>query len=293
MEQTFITKSLEALKDSAEKATELEKTARTLKWKHLDAPVDVDFFKDTPDDAGKVSKTDIANGEESRIEKPDPTVYHSIDSHTEISKNAEQIIFEGEPFDPDNPVFEDAAESQGEKTRLSDLIKISDKYPDLDSPLLDAKLDYNRCPESNGHWDGKKGDSNWIPDDEYIPPDTPNKHNPDHLTWKELKEKYGFESIPFHDGEPDFSEISKGTVEIDDFSEDRDHNFDLATQKLAEQRGCDPDEVKKWMKENDYTWHECGDCKTMQKVPNEVHSHVEHSGGISEIKQKNKEGDQA
>ena len=99
--------------------------------------------------------------------------------------------------------------------------------------------------------------------------------------------EYNFDFIPFHEGEPDFSEVAKGTVEIDDFSEDRDANFDQADEKLAEQRGCTPEEVAKWREENKYTWHECKDCKTMQKVPTEVHGNISHSGGISEQKSQN------
>ena len=101
--------------------------------------------------------------------------------------------------------------------------------------------------------------------------------------------QYGFDSIPFKDGQPDFSEVSRGEVEIDDFSDDRDSNFDQADEKMAEQRGCTPEEVAQWRKENKYTWHECADCKTMQKVPTEVHGNVSHSGGVSEYKKQNQE----
>ena len=45
-----------------------------------------------------------------------------------------------------------------------------------------------------------------------------------------------------------------------------------------------PEDVAKWRKENGYTWHECKDMKTMQKVPSEVHNNIPHSGGISEAK---------
>ena len=33
-----------------------------------------------------------------------------------------------------------------------------------------------------------------------------------------------------------------------------------------------------------YTWHECVSCKTMMKVPTEIHGNVPHAGGISEAK---------
>ena len=72
--------------------------------------------------------------------------------------------------------------------------------------------------------------------------------------------------------------------EIDDFTDDRDSNFTQADEALAKQKGCTPEEVAKWRRDNGYTWHECKDCKTMQKVPTEVHGNVSHSGGVSEYK---------
>lgn len=97
-------------------------------------------------------------------------------------------------------------------------------------------------------------------------------------------EKYDIDGVDFKDGNPDFSEVSKGEVKIDDFSESRDSNFSQADEKLAETKECTPEEVASWRKDNGYTWHECKDCQTMQKVPTEVHGNIPHSGGISEIK---------
>lgn len=139
---------------------------------------------------------------------------------------------------------------------------------------------FKNCPCEHGEWMGERGDSKWIPDPDYIP----QKQNPDGLTWKEILQKYNIDGINFKDGEPDFSEISKGTVQIEPFSTDRDDNFDKADIALAKQRGCSPEEVRKWRKENGYTWHECKDMKTMQKVPSVVHNNVSHRGGISEAK---------
>ena len=158
---------------------------------------------------------------------------------------------------------------------------------------LDIKIKFEKSgflPRSGGEWTGEAGDSTWKPDPENTPleksrnPEHPYS-NPDNLSWGELLQKYGIDGIPFHDGEPDFSEVARGTVEIDDFTDDRDSNFEQADEKMAEQRGCTPEEVEKWRKENNYTWHECKDCKTMQKVPNEIHANIPHSGGVSEYKQ--------
>lgn len=155
---------------------------------------------------------------------------------------------------------------------------------------MDMKIRIERCgiiPRNGGKWLGEAGNSAWNPDRDVQPGDR-NGTNPEHKTWGEIKKQYSFESIPFSDGSPDFSEVSKAEVTIDDFTDDRDSNFDQADEKLAEQRGCTPEEVTKWREENKYTWHECRDCMTMQKVPTEVHGNISHSGGVSEYKsQKN------
>ncbi len=138
-------------------------------------------------------------------------------------------------------------------------------------------------PKNGGEWSGEVGNSEWTPDDNVIPGDR-NGTNPEHKNWSDIKDQYDFESIPFKEGEADFSEISKGTVEIDDFSEARDSNFAQADEKLAAYRGCEPEDVANWRAENKYTWHECNDCQTMMKVPSEVHGNISHSGGISVYK---------
>lgn len=132
-------------------------------------------------------------------------------------------------------------------------------------------------PISNGEWIDEAGNSVWNPDDDF----TPLKANPDTLTWGELKEKYDINGIPFKDGEPDFSEIMKDEVKIDNFTTERNINFPQADEKLAEKWECTPREVANWRKENSYTWHECKDCQTMQLVPSEVHNNIPHEGGIS------------
>lgn len=157
---------------------------------------------------------------------------------------------------------------------------------------LDSKNRFERSnylPGNNGGWTGEPGNSTWKPDPEYTPPEkskNPEKpySNPDNLSWEEILEKFGIDGIEFRDGYPVFDEVARGTVEIEDFTDDRDANFSQANEKMAEQKGCTPEEVEKWMKENNYTWHECPDCKTMQKVPNEVHANVPHKGGISVYK---------
>ena len=170
----------------------------------------------------------------------------------------------------------------GTKPEKSELPSVSE----LDKPISkDIPDNYKNCPINDGKWEGERGDSKWIPDSEYIPSNNPPKSNPEQKTWGEILKDYGIDGIVFKDGEPDFSPISKGEVKIDDFSALRKYNFSKADIELAKQRGCTPKEVADWRKENGYTWHECRDMKTMQKVPSVVHSNITHSGGISAAKE--------
>ena len=177
-----------------------------------------------------------------------------------------------------------------DKSELSKLAQSMDKLTDekdIDKPIAKELDVVKGCPiEGNGgHWEGERGNSKWFPNRDEIPKNP--LTNPDGLTWGQILDKYGIDGIEFKNGEPDFSPVAKGTVEIDHFTDNRygkGGNFDQACEKLAEQRGCTKEEVKAWMKENKYTWHERSDCKTMDKVPTEIHGNIRHSGGISEAK---------
>lgn len=177
-----------------------------------------------------------------------------------------------------------------DRSELSKLAQSMDKLTDekdIDKPIAKELDEVKGCPiEGNGgHWEGERGNSKWFPNRDEIPKNP--LTNLDGLTWGQILDKYGIDGIEFKNGEPDFSPVAKGTVEIDHFTDNRygkGGNFDQACERLAEQRGCTKEEVKVWMKENKYTWHERSDCKTMDKVPTEIHGNIRHSGGISEAK---------
>lgn len=169
----------------------------------------------------------------------------------------------------DSPLAKKADESKLEKAK---------EFMDKSLVFLEDRV--KNCPLENGKWSGERGDSKWKPDKEYVP----QKANPEGKTWESILNKYRIDGINFRDGEPDFTPISKGDVKIKDFSADRADNFDKADMELAKKHGCSPGEVRSWRKENGYTWHECKDRQTMQKVPSVVHNNITHRGGISEAK---------
>ena len=132
----------------------------------------------------------------------------------------------------------------------------------------------NRTPKNNGEWTGERGESKFISNDEEA-----NKF---------LKEK-GKSGIEYTDAIPDFSEMSKGTVEINNMTSQRrgkGNNFWQANEKLAQLRGCKPEDVAYWMDSHGYVWHECNDMKTMQKIPFAINARFSHLGGVAECERK-------
>lgn len=179
------------------------------------------------------------------------------------------------------------------KVAESPLSELAKKYDNLLDKDLNKSLGescFCKIPRNGGKWTGEPGNSTWVLDRD-VEPSNKSYSNVEGKTWGEILDEYGVnDGIPFNDGEPDFSEISKGTVEIDDFTDKRygaGGNFDQADEKLAEQKGCSKEDVRKWCEEHNYTWHERSDCKTMDKVPREIHHNIPHSGGISKMNNQN------
>jgi len=147
-----------------------------------------------------------------------------------------------------------------------------------------------RKPVTGGTWDGNI----WKPNQEVIPdPDNRQRGNPEGKTWGQILDKYEIAGIEFKNGYPDFSSVMESEVTIDDFGTDRRINFNQADMKQADvwnEQGKDgktdwqPGDVSRWRKDNNYTWHECEDCKTMQLVPSEIHNNIPHEGGIAVAK---------
>lgn len=51
---------------------------------------------------------------------------------------------------------------------------------EYDKPLGAVLDNFRNCPieGNNGHWDGERGDSKWIPDQDYVPPEVKGKPVP-------------------------------------------------------------------------------------------------------------------
>ncbi|MGJ0303587.1 HNH endonuclease [Aliarcobacter cryaerophilus] len=148
---------------------------------------------------------------------------------------------------------------------------------------------YKNIPQNGGAWSGQPGNSKWIPNKE----DIPKQPYGNEKTWGEILKKHNIDGIVFKDGEPDFTPIAEGSVEIEDFTINRDDNFFQADQNLAQQwkqevkngkNDWTISDVREYRKEKKLTWHERSDMKSMDLVSQEVHGNIPHSGGISKKK---------
>jgi len=148
---------------------------------------------------------------------------------------------------------------------------------------------HKNIPQSGGVWSGEPGNSKWMPNRD----ETPKQPYGNEKTWGEILDENGIDGIEFKNGEPDFTPISKGSVEIEDFTTDRDDNFYQADQNLAKQwnhenkngkNDWSMSDVCRYRKEEKLTWHERSDMQNMDLVPQEVHGNIPHTGGISKKK---------
>ena len=67
-------------------------------------------------------------------------------------------------------------------------------------------------------------------------------------------------------------------------SADRAVNYKKADAALMKQTGMTKAELQAYKSENQLTWHETNDMKTMQLVKTDINKFFGHLGGVSEIK---------
>lgn len=181
-----------------------------------------------------------------------------------------------------------------ENAKLTEIAKamldLNTNVADLDKPMV-KELKENQVsdvafcstyaerlqqtPINNGQWLGERGESIFISENQEV---------------NAILEPYGIEGIVYQDCIPDFSGVARAEVTIDNMTDARYDNFRQASIEAAKQRGCEPRDVANWMTDNGYTWHECNDQKTCQKIPSSVNAAFGHLGGVSEYKLAHKEG---
>ena len=217
---------------------------------------------------------------------------------------------EAEGESPDGTDWERTSLTPEQEQKLREMeekgkIDIPEIDPDWEEPDEGKK---HLPTEKTGRVEGERGDSAFYPNDE------------DAL---EKMKEYGQDHVDYRNGDPDFSPFTKhdtpfgemdGQVEIAHMTDNRenpswefgrrpdgtkhDPNYDLgnftqADLELSRKMNgkMSPEEIEKFRKDNNLTWHECPDGKTMQLVPAEIHDACRHSGGVSEQKYRQAWGD--
>lgn len=230
-----------------------------------------------------------------------------------IEQNPNEVVAEKDNFISELKEVENSYNSIKEKLSqgenplsiesIPQLKEISTQLKEINASLQNLRIDKNtnyhsdiqftevnrRMPTSNGVWEGERGNSKWIPEGNFTPINKDGS-NPENLSMEKILSKYNTDGIHFNNGEPDFSSFSHSTIEIPNFSDKRygiGGNFDQADKIFADHKGISLKEVYEYKGKYNVTWHERGDCKTMDLVPREIHNNVRHDGGISAYKKIN------
>ena len=107
-----------------------------------------------------------------------------------------------------------------------------------------------------------------------------------YVTGKMLKEKYGFDGVAYKDNDPDFkpyavSNDTVTTVPVNKMPTNRNESYRLAEKYCSEKFGISRKQVRQYMEENNLTWHETPDRKSIMPIPTEINAAYKHTGGIS------------
>lgn len=148
-------------------------------------------------------------------------------------------------------------------------------------------------PKTKGEWESPDcpGNSGFILDDFAVY--TFHKKSIGHMvsmTGSEIKKKmradYGTDRVIYKNNEPDFELFEDsvlGHVTLEEFSwhrEGTDGTFQRTMEKLADRNRWTISQVKEYLRDNDLTLHECGDCRTVRVIPTYINSIYKHMGGI-------------
>ncbi|WP_164689948.1 HNH endonuclease [Luxibacter massiliensis] len=191
----------------------------------------------------------------------------------DIPEDIEDDIPQGEVDATMDEIKEDVIEKNEDELDVEERSETEDVI-EYQSTYEERKQQTPKEFDENGleRWSGERGESMCRLDDSEV---------------NEILEKCNIDGIEYRDCVPDFTPVSKGNVEIQSMSDDRngkDGNFNQADTLLAQEKGCDPRDVRDWRRENGYTWHECNDMKTCQKIPSIINSKFGHLGGVSECR---------
>ena len=172
----------------------------------------------------------------------------------------------------------ESVEKQETAKNLISKLENNEYYSTRDERL--AQTPRENGVDSKGTWQGERGESKYIPNDEKA---------------QTILKEHGQDGIQYKDGIPNFTDVSIEEVKINDMHANRSETFRKADNECAQKwneknfegkSDWTGKEVADWRTEKGYTWHECNDRKTCQLVPTAIHSKCGHLGGYAECKKR-------
>ena len=139
----------------------------------------------------------------------------------------------------------------------------------------------DKLPNKGGRWSGDRGNSNFIPNDDFI---FIIKKRGQTISGRELKLRFAFDYISYHYGEPDFSQFADkriGIIQLSSMPNKRTGSggsYKLAAMSILHKFGS-VSSVIQYMKKHDLSWHECSNG-TIIAMPTIINSIFSHSAGI-------------
>ena len=166
-------------------------------------------------------------------------------------------------------------------------------------------------PKSNGRWSNPEqaGNSVWYPDMNSIPEKSNDPYKP--YTFRQLvminiNKNYGSigfskiktgklkinlsllamgaKGISFYNNEPDFSPFAIATVKLGAYLTGRyggEGTMPEADKTLAAKLSVTENQIRQWINDNQYVWHERQNGRHIDLVCHDVHTNIPHTGGIA------------
>lgn len=151
-----------------------------------------------------------------------------------------------------------------------------DFYKKFGTPYSDYNKRLVQTPSVNndyGKWEGKRGESDFILNEPL-----------------DLGDGNKVYKITYKNAVPDFSRYAKAQIDIPSMNANRHDNFSQADKMLAKYwskvkfngQEWEPSDVTDYRENNNLTWHEMNNMKSMQLVPESINKRFSHFGGVAE-----------
>jgi hypothetical protein len=172
-------------------------------------------------------------------------------------------------------------------------------------------------PTRNGRWSNpaSPGNSVWLPDMGSIPQSSNDPYKPRKFRYlvlmnffrpvslkgvsflkaalvkiNMLRMFFGRAGVRFINNEPQFWPYAIATVKLQEYLDTRYGSAGTmpeADRILAARLGVSAGEVRQWINDNQYVWHERQDGRRIDLLCHDIHGNIPHTGGISVNKMRN------